>query len=41
MEMKIKNLINYYENYTYQFHYEGILISEPLQVDSGTREKKK
>jgi hypothetical protein len=31
-----KTLINYYENYTYQFHYEGILISEPTQVDRGT-----
>jgi hypothetical protein len=35
--MKIKKLINHYENYAYQFHYEGILISEPLKVDIGTR----
>ena len=38
MEMKIKKkLINYYENYAYQFHYEGTVLSEPLQVDRGTR----
>jgi hypothetical protein len=35
--MGIKKL-KYYENYVYQFHYEGTVLSEPLQFDSRTRE---
>jgi hypothetical protein len=35
MGMK-KKAIKYYENYIYQFHYAGILLSEHLQVDLGT-----